>query len=242
MSKFGTVGSVRFCTRARLDVYGEPGGASSATSSSGGGGETVGPCDGPLTGPAPAAGCSRGKGFERGPGAGASLVRVFANSILVAIYTLPTYLRVLHLPWSPGSRPRRRCSRSRFRAFCGELTIWEMFWRLMRRTELGAWQELRASQPPAACGSIIVNTNFTRPPSPRQTHKLDLQLLTSTKQHSYNRHHEPSSASMGPCMCHPQRQTPPLLTYNSPEMTSMARTTPHTSRPWARTSTLRVQS
>jgi len=112
MSKLGTVGSVRFCISARLDVYGEPGGASLSASSSGGGGATVGPCEGLLTGPVDVAGCSSGTGAERGSGAGASLVRMFVNSILVAILVFPAHLRDLHLPCLVGSRPRRRYSRN----------------------------------------------------------------------------------------------------------------------------------
>jgi hypothetical protein len=84
----GTVGKVRFCVIARFVVYGDPGGASVEELSSWVGGDTVGPCEGPLTGPATVAGCSRGAGSERGSGAGALSVRVFVNSILVAIEVL----------------------------------------------------------------------------------------------------------------------------------------------------------
>jgi hypothetical protein len=43
MSKFGTVGNVRFWIMARFTVKGDPGGASSVEPCSIGGGVTVGP-------------------------------------------------------------------------------------------------------------------------------------------------------------------------------------------------------
>jgi hypothetical protein len=99
MSKFGTVGNVRFWIMARFAVKGDPGGALSVEPCSIGGGVTVGPCEGPLTGPGAAAGCSRGAGSERGSGTGATAWEVFVNSILVAIEVLLTLLRGLHLVW-----------------------------------------------------------------------------------------------------------------------------------------------
>lgn len=97
MLKLGTVGNVRFCIKARFDVYGESGGASAVVLSSGGGGDTVGPCAGPLIGPVDAAGSLRGAGPGRGCGAGATSERVSVNSILVAIKALRVHLCALHL-------------------------------------------------------------------------------------------------------------------------------------------------
>lgn len=116
MAKLGTVGKVRFCMTARLDVYGEPGGAPSATSLSSGGGDTVGPFAGPLIGRdgdwatlGGAVNPGAGTGTGAGAGAGAFTAGGFANSILVAIKVPAKYIRVS--PW-PLSRPHRRCSHS----------------------------------------------------------------------------------------------------------------------------------
>lgn len=91
MSKFGTVGNVRFWIKARVVVNGEPGAASSDRPLSTGGGVTVGPCEGPLIGPLEAEGCSRsGGGAEggSGAGAGATVAGMLVNSILVAVEAL----------------------------------------------------------------------------------------------------------------------------------------------------------
>jgi hypothetical protein len=92
MSKFGTVGRVRFWIRARVVVYGEPGAASFEGTSSSGGGETVGPCAGPFTGAEEVGGCSRGAGAERGSGVGATVAGMLVNSILVATRALDAHL------------------------------------------------------------------------------------------------------------------------------------------------------
>lgn len=84
----------------RFVVKGEPRGASFARPSSVGGGVAVGPCAGPLMGPEPVAGCSRGAGSESGSGAGATAWESFVNSILVAIEVLRIRLRALHLAWT----------------------------------------------------------------------------------------------------------------------------------------------
>jgi hypothetical protein len=76
---------VRFWIKARVVVYGEPGAASSDGPSSSGGGGAVGPSEGPFTGPGETGGCSRGADLERGSGAGATVVGMLVNSILVAI-------------------------------------------------------------------------------------------------------------------------------------------------------------
>ena len=98
---------------ARLDVYGEPGGAPSATSLSSGGGDTVGPFAGPLIG--------RDGDWETfggavnpgaGAGAGAFTAGGFANSILVAIEVPTKDMRVSPWPLSQGAHPHRRCSHS----------------------------------------------------------------------------------------------------------------------------------
>lgn len=85
---------------ARLDVYGEPGGAPSATSLSSGGGDTVGPCAGPLIGAAGdwatiggAAISGVGTGAGAGAGAGGFTAGGFTNSILVAIEVPTKYIR-----------------------------------------------------------------------------------------------------------------------------------------------------
>jgi hypothetical protein len=114
MSKFGTVGRVRFWITARVVVYGEPG-ASSEGPSSAGGGVTVGPCAGPLAEPEIVGGCSRGAGLEKGSGAVA--VGMLVGSILVAIGALQAHLRVSPLAWSLARHRPRRCLGSRFRAF-----------------------------------------------------------------------------------------------------------------------------
>jgi hypothetical protein len=91
MSKFGTVGKVRFWIKARVVVNGEPGTASSGGPLSVGGGVAVGPCEGPLTGPWEAEGCSRGGGGAEGgsgAGAGATVAGMLVNSILVAVEAL----------------------------------------------------------------------------------------------------------------------------------------------------------
>ena len=100
---------------ARLDVYGEPGGAPSATSLSSGGGDTVGPCAGPLIGAAGdwttiGGAAISGVGTGAGAGAGAFTAGGFTNSILVAIEVLTKYIRDSPWPLSQAARPRRRCS------------------------------------------------------------------------------------------------------------------------------------
>jgi hypothetical protein len=102
---------------ARLEVYGEPGGAPSATSLSSGGGDTVGPFTGPLIGRdgdwATLGGAViSGAGAGTGAGAGAFTAGGFANSILVAIEVPTTYIRGSPWPLLQGARPHRRCSHS----------------------------------------------------------------------------------------------------------------------------------
>jgi hypothetical protein len=154
MSKLGTVGRVRFCIMARLDVYGEPGGASLTEPSSSGGGEAVGPCDGPLIGPVAATGCLGGAGSGSGCGAGAASVRVIVNSISVAIKVPHMNLGDLHLSWTRRQPPHRHYFRTLFRAFC-----WS--WAIAREMTMGyelspgelgpivSWHELRNHQLPA---------------------------------------------------------------------------------------------
>jgi hypothetical protein len=119
MSKLGTVGKVKFCIMARLDVYGEPGGASLTEPSSSRGSEAVGPGAGPLIGAVAATGCVGGVGSGRGCGAGAAAsVGVFVNSISVAIKVPHTKLGDLHLSWARRWPPPRHYFRTLFRAFC----------------------------------------------------------------------------------------------------------------------------
>lgn len=85
MSKFGTVGKVRFWIKARVVVNGEPGAASSGRSLSMGGGVAAGPWE--------AEGFSRGGGGAEGgsgagAGAGATVAGMLVNSLLVAVEAL----------------------------------------------------------------------------------------------------------------------------------------------------------
>lgn len=187
------------------------------------------------------AAAGRSRGVDSRSGAGASSGRAFVNSILVAIDVLHGYLQDLHLSWSQELRLPHHCSRSLFRAFCEHVRTCKGMSELMSIMELGpqmSWQELRNHQLPTHR-----REHQLHPPTPLLISRHQADPRNNPHNPSYTlttRHHEPPSASLGPCMLPRISQTLSMLTRTSPEMMSTARTTPHTSRPLAPTSTPRA--